>query len=131
MTNLLDRSIMRYKTAKRNRQETTYDDAWCDGICFDLQQAIEFLLKWKLENLGVIAPKTHDILVLCDLLVENGCDVYAVPNLKERASMITSWETASRYGTGVLTTKNAVDEVVRIYEDLTNFIPETNSDTQQ
>lgn len=122
MTTLLDRSLMRFKTAKRNILETTYDDAWCDGICFDLQQAIEFLIKWKLESIGVPYTKTHDIMVLCDLLYQNNIDIYQVPNLKERAAMITSWETSSRYGSGVLTTKTAIDEVVAIYNAMSDML---------
>lgn len=126
MTTLLDRAKDKLDTVMYKSKHTTYDDAMCDNMCFDIQQCIEFTLKWKLEQIGIQYPKTHDLRSLCDLLEESGVSVYSVANLSDRADSITKWETTSRYGNGVLSNKYSVDIAIKICEDLLIFVSKSS-----
>lgn len=122
MTTLYDRALSKRKCISFYLMSTSFDDADCDNLCFETQQCLEFLMKWKLESIGIAYPKTHSIRVLADTLQANGVDVYSIQNLDARAESIAAWETESRYGKGVLTTKLAVDIAVQIVDDLFKLV---------
>ena len=40
-----------------------------DSVCFHAQQCAEKYLKARLQDLGIIVPKTHDLTQLLELLL--------------------------------------------------------------
>ena len=108
----------RYKVAKVNAfdnlKKSCGDDAFIDACCFQTQQALEFLIKYKLNDLGVSYKKSHDIEYLFSLLQQEGVTFSKERELLISASKVTSWETTYRYGDGITTTLNAIHDVWNI-----------------
>lgn len=55
--------------------QAAYDDAVKDVVCLHCRQASEKCLKGLLQEQGVVAPRTHDLLHLLDLPVLAGIDL--------------------------------------------------------
>ncbi len=66
--------------------------AW--GIAFHVQQAVEKSLKAVLSSGGIEYPRTHSILMLLDLLSDNG---WNVPIDQKRLIALTPYGTVIRY----------------------------------
>lgn len=66
--------------------------AW--GIAFHVQQAVEKSLKAVLSSRGIGYPRTHSILMLLDLLSDNG---WKVPIDQKRLIELTPFGTVIRY----------------------------------
>jgi len=56
-----------YATAGRELRATENPNP--DAVCFHAQQSVEKLMKGLLIRLGVVPPKTHDLVQLARLLV--------------------------------------------------------------
>jgi HEPN domain-containing protein len=63
----VDKAESDFRTATRESQVT--QDPNYDGICFHAQQCVEKNLKAYLQEINTGFPKTHDLVILLDLLV--------------------------------------------------------------
>ena len=63
-------------------------------ICYHCQQSAEKALKGLLISKSVVAPRTHDLTVLCVLCMENGGDLNSVFDL---CSDLTLYGVQPRY----------------------------------
>lgn len=91
-----------------------------DIVCFDTQQAMEFLVKHILNVKNVPYRKTHNIGELLALLQSSGFVFEDAENAMLMADTIISWETGSRYGNGVLTTVTIIKKVFSIIDSINN-----------
>lgn len=97
MSKLLSRAHVSLENAEHNYGRIGLDDCYMDACCYNLQQSIEFSLKFLVEMTGQQYAENHDVRANLNIL--NKMD-YHVPNEKElrnMASTLYSWETESRY----------------------------------
>lgn len=73
------------------------DEAYMNAVAYHLQQAVEKALKAFLECAGVTVPNTHDIDKLVRMSRDNGSQAVVTEWVKEKADMLTRWETDTRY----------------------------------
>ena len=61
MSKLLARAKAKKSSAENSYNNMSLDDAYIDECCFNLQQAIEFTLKYLVEMSGERYIENHDI----------------------------------------------------------------------
>ena len=93
-------------------------------ICFNIQQILEFTIKYVLEVKCVEYRRSYDIEYLFDLL-SSVCELSDVAvQLRTVADKITKWEASSRYDEGFTVEPNTVREtyslVKRFYEEVSS-----------
>lgn len=95
-----------------------------DATCFHAQQCVEKLMKGLLIHLGILAPKTHD-LVMLDRLLAPACKGWSWP--MEELRFLTHASVAFRYPGESADQEEAVtafDIATRIREKLRKLLPE-------
>lgn len=97
MSKLLDRAIVALDNAEHNYSRIQYNDCYLDACCYNLQQAIEFALKFLVEMTGQSYAENHDIRANLNILNRVDYHVSNEKELKNMASTLYSWETESRY----------------------------------
>lgn len=93
-------------------------DSILDKACFDVQQALEFLIKAILLNYNIHFDNTHNISYLVSLLEKTGLVFERMEDLLLLADTITSWEEKGRYYEGVKTKKETVRRVYKIMDSI-------------
>lgn len=88
------------------------DDVYLDACCFNLQQAIEFSLKFVVEMTGNPYAENHDIRANLNILARNNYKLPMEKKLREKANLLYSWETESRYKESFLA---AIDDVKEVF----------------
>ena len=91
---LLDRAHALFGAAKMNYSHIEIDDIYLNLTGYLLQQTQEIYLKHHLEVNGIRYPKTHDIVVLINMLPD---DIELDERLVLFAGTITTWESKTRY----------------------------------
>ena len=66
----------------------------CDTVCFHCQQAAEKLLKAVLAAKGVPPPRTHDLLLLLEMIIPVAPDA---ENIRDCLVILTPYSVAMRY----------------------------------
>jgi len=97
MSKLLSRAGVALENAEHNYSRIGLDDCFMDACCYNLQQSIEFSLKFLVEMTGQQYAENHDIRANINLLNRVGCHVAKEKELRNMASTLYSWETESRY----------------------------------
>ena len=118
MSTMYEKYLTWRKYSLQELQDSSGYDSELDKACFDVQQALEFLMKAILLDRNVKYDKTHDILYLWELMEEAGFDFGEKDELIVLASTITSWEEKGRYFDGIKTKKNTVNRVYRIMDSM-------------
>lgn len=103
------KSLELYHRAYRNYENSKYLITSYDGdeyvlnmAGFHLQQAVEFIIKCILNNVGIKPPYTHNITVLLDLAAKNNAPLYITDYINAASGTISAWESSSRYDLNVL-----------------------------
>lgn len=132
MGNMLGRSYVFRENAIQNMGKVADDECYMDVACFNMQQSLELLLKFIIEDRGMQAPKTHDI---CDLLVfvKTAGFVYSKYDaLYEMGDTLTKWETRSRYGSGIISTieklRDVYKHIVQLEDEYKEFSDKGGTD---
>ena len=68
MSKLLARAKAKRANVINSYQQMSLDDAYIDECCYNLQQGIEFCLKYVVEMLGESYVETHDIRAQLNML---------------------------------------------------------------
>lgn len=97
------------------------DDVYLDACCFNLQQAIEFSLKFIVEMTGNPYAENHDIRANLNILARNNFELPGEKKLREKANILYSWETESRYKESFLAAIEDVKEVFLLARELVAF----------
>ncbi len=97
MSKLLSRAMVALENAEHNYGRLHIDDCYLDACCYNLQQAIEFSLKFLTEMTGQQYAENHDIRANLNILNRVDYHVSFEKELRNMASTLYSWETESRY----------------------------------
>lgn len=97
MSKLLSRAMVALENAEHNYSRIGLDDCYMDACCYNLQQSIEFSLKFLVEMTGQQYAENHDIRVNITILNKVDYHVRYEKELRNMASTLYSWETESRY----------------------------------
>lgn len=97
MSKLLSRAIVSLENAEHNYSKIQEDDCYLDACCYNLQQSIEFSLKFLVEMTGQQYAENHDIRANLNILNRIDYHVTNEVELRSIASTLYSWETESRY----------------------------------
>ena len=97
------------------------DDAYTDECCFNLQQTIEFCLKYLVEMAGSRYVENHDIRAQIKKLKQLGKYIPCEEKLRVLASTINSWETETRYNDNFVALLEDIDEVMKMAEELIEY----------
>lgn len=94
---LLTKAKTNYNVAESLYKVRSDDEGFLNMIAYHLQQATELLIKWQLEEAGILYPRTHDLSALLDLAREKGTAVILDDWVEDHCDMLTVWEARSRY----------------------------------
>ncbi len=84
---------------------------------YHLQQAMEFALKYLLEQNGIEYPRTHDIDQLIRMGNEAGIGLWLPEYLEEHAEMFSQWEARSRYVLGYAIEARKIERALKSIDD--------------
>ena len=121
MSKLLRRAKARFESAKMQYSKIGDDDAYLDMCCFDLQQVIEFTLKFIVESSGRRYRVWHNLLLQLADIDELGIVIPDKSFYLANASIINTWETQTRYFDDFTTVISLVDEVIEKLPALIKF----------
>lgn len=112
MSKLLSRAQVSLENAEHNYSLASVDDCYLDACCYNLQQSIEFSLKFLVEMAGMQYAENHDIRANLNILNRVNYHVSYELELRNMASTLYSWETETRYK----------DSFVAVLEDVDNAL---------
>ena len=119
--NLLERSREDLDVAELLWKTQTDDEIFLNTIGYHLQQSVEKLLKWRLEEEGIPFPRTHDIDILVNEFQVKETDWQPPEWLEAMADTITNWESRSRYPSSYLM---RVDKIRKVIPKIENLLSE-------
>lgn len=97
MSKLLSRAKVALENAEHNYKLVHEDDCFLDICCYNLQQSIEFSLKFLVEMTGQKYAENHDIRANINILNRVNYHISYETEIRNMASTLYSWETESRY----------------------------------
>lgn len=109
---LFDKGITNYNAAIVMRERCPDDEAFLNIAGYHLQQSLEFVIKYILEQNGVEYVKTHDIDQLIMLGKENDVDMYLTEYVEDHSEMFSQWEAKSRYILGYRIELKKIDRAI-------------------
>ena len=112
MSKLLRRAKARFESAKMQYSKIDEDDAFLDMCCFDLQQVLEFTLKFIVEMSGNRYKVGHNLLLQLADLDRLGVEIPDKQFYLANASIINTWETQTRYFDDFTAVISLVDSVI-------------------
>lgn len=121
MSKLLSRAKISLEHAKNDYKKIDENDCYMDSCCFCLQQSIEFLLKGIVEMNGLIYAENHDVRANLNILARNSIVIPNEKEIREKAAILYSWETESRYKDSFIAAINDIDEVMDIADNLLKY----------
>ena len=121
---LLNKSLADLKSARLVLEDN--DELLIPIGAYHLQQAIEKLLKFKINLKGKRYPPTHNLQKLLD-----DCDLYSIgyPDwIKENISTLNEWATRTRYDDSLdislTTVQNILSKTEELFREVENTIGE-------
>ena len=118
MSKLFERAKVKLENARNSYGKIQSNDAYLDDCCYNLQQAIEMMMKYCVELSGQEYVENHDIRAQINRLGEKKNDVPQIDRLRELAPTINEWEGKSRYTESFTATIEDINEVLQIAEEL-------------
>ena len=118
MSKLLARAKVKRANAENNYMRISEDDAFLDDCCYNLQQAIEFTLKYIVELNGCNYMETHDLRPQLNKLKSLGVEIPNAEKIRRMASTLNSWEAESRYNDEFTSLIEDVDEAMELADEL-------------
>lgn len=118
MSKLLARAKAKRFSAENSYNNMAIDDAYIDECCFNLQQAIEFSLKYLVEMSGEAYIENHDIRAQMNKLKKMDKYFPCEEQLRLMASTINSWEVDTRYNDNFIALLEDIDDARAIADEL-------------
>jgi HEPN domain-containing protein len=97
MSKLLDRAKVKRENANTDYTKISFNDAYLDDCCYNLQQCIEMCLKYIVEINGERYVENHDIRAQLNILKRLNVTIPCYDELRMMSETINSWEASSRY----------------------------------
>ena len=121
MSKLLARAKAKKSSAENSYNNMSLDDAYIDECCFNLQQAIEFTLKYLVEMAGEHYIENHDIRAQMNMLKRIDKYFPCEEQLRSLASTINSWEVDTRYNDNFVALLEDIDDAMKIADELIEY----------
>ncbi len=121
MSKLLARAKAKKSSAENSYNNMSLDDAYIDECCFNLQQAIEFTLKYLVEMAGEHYIENHDIRAQMNKLKKLDKYFPCEEQLRSMASTINSWEVDTRYNDNFVALLEDIDDAMKIADELIEY----------
>ena len=121
MSKLHARAKAKRANVINNYQQMSLDDAYIDECCYNLQQGIEFCLKYVVEMLGESYVETHDIRAQLNMLKKLNVEIPCEKELRMLASTLNSWEAETRYNDNFVALLEDIDEAREIADELIDY----------
>lgn len=121
MSKLLARAKAKRSSAENSYNNMSIDDAYIDECCFNLQQAIEFSLKYLVEMAGEHYIENHDIRAQMNKLKKLDKFIPCEEKLRLMASTINSWEVDTRYNDNFVALLEDINEAKFIVDELIEY----------
>ena len=121
MSKLLARAKAKRSNVINSYQQMSLDDAYIDECCYNLQQGIEFCLKYVVEMLGESYAETHDIRAQLNILKKLNVEIPCEKELRMLASTLNSWETETRYNDNFVALIEDIDDAIIILDKLISY----------
>ena len=118
MSKLLRRAKTKLDNAISSYGKIASDDVYLDDCCFNLQQGIEFVLKYMVEMTGQRYAQNHDIRAQLNLLDKAGVKYRHKIDLRNMAVTINEWKDAARYNDSFVAVVEDVELALVILKDL-------------
>ena len=97
MSKLLARAHVKFQNAEFDYANIGADDAFLDDCCYNLQQSIEFALKYIVEMNGENYIENHDVRAQLNKLKSLGVELPFFESVRRLAQTVNGWEAESRY----------------------------------
>ena len=97
MSKLLARAKVKRTNAENDYYNISVDDAFLDDCCYNLQQTIEYCLKYIIELHGENYVENHDIRAQLNKIKNMDIVLPFEDDIRHMASTLNSWEAESRY----------------------------------
>ena len=121
MSKLLARAKAKKFSADNSYNFMSVDDAYIDECCFNLQQAIEFSLKYLVEMSGEDYIENHDIRAQMNKLKSMDKYIPCENKLRQMASTLNSWQVESRYNDNFVALLDDINDAREIADELINY----------
>lgn len=121
MSKLLSRAKICLEHAESDYSKINENDCYMDSCCFSLQQSIEFLLKGIVEMNGLDYAENHDVRAKLNILARHDISIPCEKEIRDKASILYSWETESRYKDSFIAAINDIEEVTAIAKSLMKY----------
>lgn len=124
MSKLYERGVVQYKNAEFNWKSRSTNDIYVDTACFNLHQAIEFLLKYLIEMTGNIYPETHDLSVLIENLKNYNSSSKTFEYIEKKANVYNTWYTDALRVDSFIASVYDIEDAFKICKGLFELINE-------
>ncbi len=121
MSKLLRRAKTKLNNANNSFQKIAEDDAYADDCCYNLQQCIEFTLKYLIEINGSRYVENHDIRAQLNLLKKISVSVPMEKDLRLFAATLNSWEDEARHNDDFVSSEEEMQDAFSIANALVSF----------
>lgn len=121
MSKLLARAKVKLINAKNDYYNLSIDDAYADDCCYNLQQTIEYCLKYMVEMNGENYVENHDIRAQLNKLDNLNVKLKCFDDIRHIATTLNDWQTQTRYNDDFIATKQDIDEALAIAEKLISY----------
>jgi len=121
MSKLLSRAIVKRENAENNYIKISLDDAYLDDCCYNLQQAIEYCLKYIIEIHGEKYIENHDIRAQLNKINESLIEIPEYNRIRNMATTLNSWNVESRYNDNFIALIDDVEDARKIAETLVDY----------
>ena len=118
MSKLLARAKVKKFSADNSYNYISVDDAYIDECCFNLQQTIEFCLKYLVEISGEKYIENHDIRAQMSILKRLEKYIPCEEQLRQMASTLNSWAVETRYNDNFVALIEDIEDAKVIAEEL-------------
>ena len=121
MSKLLARAKAKKFNVDNSYRYLSVDDAYIDECCFNLQQAIEFTLKYLVEMNGERYIENHDIRAQINKLKSLDIYIPCEDKLRLMASTLNSWAVETRYNDNFVALLDDINDARIIMEELIDY----------
>lgn len=107
-----EKALSNLKTAKIIYKMAANDDEQLNIVGYHIQQSIELAIRHILALHGIAFQKTHDLDQLIVLAKNNDVELFLPEYLKEKADVISLWETKTRYVIGFRVEQGRIEKAL-------------------
>jgi len=121
MSKLLERAKIKRINAINDYKNISINDAFLDDCCYNLQQGIEYTLKYIVEMHGENYVENHDIRAQINKLKSINVTLPMEAKIRSLASVINEWEVESRYNDNFTALIDDIKDAMTLLDELIEY----------